>query len=192
MKKYVSPIPFLKTIQEMLPSVILSASVQDVGPREGDTRSWITVAPDNVEKTLLFLRDYHAAQFATLVDIYAVDYPDREARSEVIYELLSYRWNARLSVKTHVSETQGIPSVTSVFPNANWAEREVWDMNGVFFYNHPDLRRILTDYGFQGHPLRKDFPLSGFYGVFYSNVHKIVVEEPVSLPQEYRSFIINN
>ena len=192
MKKYVSPIPFLKSIQEMLPTVITSVSVQDVGPREGDTRSWITVAPDNVDKTLLFLRDYHAAQFATLVDIYAVDYPDRESRFEVIYELLSYRWNARLSVKTHVSETQGIPSVTSVFPNANWAEREVWDMHGVFFYNHPDLRRILTDYGFQGHPLRKDFPLTGFIEVRYINNEKRILAEEVSLAQDFRTFYFNN
>jgi NADH dehydrogenase (ubiquinone) Fe-S protein 3 len=172
----------------MLPSVIESASVQDVGPREGDTRSWITVAPQDLDKTLLFLRDYHASQFATLVDIYAIDFPDREARFEVIYELLSYRWNARLSVKTHVSETQGIPSVTSIYPNANWAEREVWDMNGVFFYNHPDLRRILTDYGFQGHPLRKDFPLSGYTEVRYDEQLKRVIQEPLELAQEFRAF----
>ena len=188
MKKYVSPIPFLKSIQEMLPSVIESASVQDVGPREGDTRSWITVAPQDLDRTLLFLRDYHASQFATLVDIYAIDFPDRESRFEVIYELLSYRWNARLSVKTHVSETQGIPSVTSIYPNANWAEREVWDMNGVFFYNHPDLRRILTDYGFQGHPLRKDFPLSGYSEVRYDEQLKRVIQEPLELAQEFRAF----
>ncbi len=188
MKKYVSPIPFLKSIQEMLPNIITSASVQDVGPREGDTRSWITVAPENLDKTLLFLRDYHASQFATLVDIYAVDYPERESRFEVIYELLSYRWNSRLSVKTSVSETQGIPSVVSVYPNANWAEREVWDMNGVFFYNHPDLRRILTDYGFQGHPLRKDFPLSGYSEVRYDEQLKRVVQEPLELAQEFRAF----
>jgi NADH:ubiquinone oxidoreductase subunit C len=178
MKKYVSPVPFLKSIQDMLPTVVQSASVQDVGPRQGDTRSWITVAPQDVDKTLLFLRDYHASQFATLVDIYAVDYPDRESRFEVI----------RLSVKTHVSETQGIPSVTSVFPNANWAEREVWDMNGVFFYNHPDLRRILTDYGFQGHPLRKDFPLSGYSEVRYDEQLKRVIQEPLELAQEFRAF----
>lgn len=188
MKKYVNPIPFLKSIQEMLPTVITSASVQDVGPREGDTRSWITVTPENVDKTLLFLRDYHASQFATLVDVYAIDYPDRESRFEVVYELLSYRWNSRLSVKTNVSETQGIPSVTAVFPNANWAEREVWDMHGVFFYNHPDLRRILTDYGFQGHPLRKDFPLSGYSEVRYDEQLKRVVQEPLELAQEFRAF----
>ena len=188
MKKYVNPIPFLKSIQEILPTVITSASVQDVGPREGDTRSWITVTPENVDKTLLFLRDYHASQFATLVDVYAIDYPDRESRFEVVYELLSYRWNSRLSVKTNVSETQGIPSVTAVFPNANWAEREVWDMHGVFFYNHPDLRRILTDYGFQGHPLRKDFPLSGYSEVRYDEQLKRVVQEPLELAQEFRAF----
>ena len=136
----------------------------------------------------MFLRDYHAAQFATLIDIYAIDYPDRESRFEVVYELLSYRWNSRLSVKTNVSETQGIPSVVSIFPNANWAEREVWDMNGVFFYNHPDLRRILTDYGFQGHPLRKDFPLSGYSEVRYDEQLKRVVQEPLELAQEFRAF----
>jgi NADH:ubiquinone oxidoreductase subunit C len=131
-------------------------------------------------------------QLNSLVCISGVDLIGFQYRFSVVYELLSLSFNHRIRLKVFLNEFSTLSSISDIFINCVWWEREIWDLFGVFFENNPDLRRILTDYGFEGFPLRKDFPLSGFYGVFYSNVHKIVVEEPVSLPQEYRSFIINN
>lgn len=184
----VSMVRFVQSLKNMLGSSVISATVQDIGPHKGEERAWITVPSKDLRNVLFFLRDHEAAQFATLIDIYAVDYPDRPQRIEVIYELLSYRWNARLCVKTHVSEIDFVPSAVPVYPNAGWCEREVWDMHGVFFQDHPDLRRILTDYGFQGHPLRKDFPLSGYSEVRYDEKEKRVVSEPLEFAQEFRAF----
>jgi NADH dehydrogenase (ubiquinone) Fe-S protein 3 len=118
----------------------------------------------------------------------AVDYPERENRFEVVYNFLSTRYNNRIRVKTSVSEITPVDSITPLFKGANWFEREIWDLYGVYFTGHPDLRRILTDYGFEGHPLRKDFPLSGYVEVRYDEIQKRVVCEPIELSQEYRDF----
>ncbi|MGF1500518.1 MAG: NADH-quinone oxidoreductase subunit C [Paracoccaceae bacterium] len=134
------------------------------------------------------LRENEACGFTTLIDLTAVDYPDRESRFEVVYHFLSMRRNQRVRVKLPCGEQSVIPSITDLHPSANWYEREVFDMYGVLFSGHPDLRRILTDYGFRGHPLRKDFPTTGYSEVRYDEVAKRVIYEPVSLVQEYRSF----
>ncbi|MEE9210250.1 MAG: NADH-quinone oxidoreductase subunit C, partial [Kiloniellales bacterium] len=141
-----------------------------------------------IVKLLVFLRDDQNCQFKQLMDVTAVDYPDREARFDVVYNLLSLKHNQRVRVKTTAEEGAPVPSATSVFNSANWFEREVWDLFGIFFSDHPDLRRIMTDYGFEGHPLRKDFPLTGYVEVRYDADQKRVVYEPVKLTQEYRSF----
>ncbi|KAI7869286.1 NADH or F420H2 dehydrogenase [Spinellus fusiger] len=146
------------------------------------------VAPQSLESVLVFLRDHSSSQFKSLQDITGVDWPSRKNRFEVVYNLLSVRYNARIRVKTYANETSPVPSVVSLFSSANWLEREVYDMYGVFFTGHPDLRRILTDYGFEGHPLRKDFPLTGYVGVRYDEEKKRVVAEPVELAQAFRNF----
>ena len=135
-----------------------------------------------------FLRDDPICKFSSLIDICGVDYPSRERRFDVVYHMLSMAHNTRIRIKVKTDETVPVHSITSLFPNANWYEREAFDMYGILFDEHPDLRRILTDYGFEGYPLRKDFPLSGFVEVRYDEERKAVVHEPVNLPQEYRSF----
>jgi NADH-quinone oxidoreductase subunit C len=148
----------------------------------------VWTASDSLVKLLTFLRDDQNCQFKQLMDVTAVDYPDREQRFEIVYNLLSLKHNHRLRVKLAADEESQVPSVVQVFSSATWFEREVWDMYGVFFTDHPDLRRILTDYGFEGHPLRKDFPLTGYVEVRYDEESKRVVYEPVKLVQEFRSF----
>jgi NADH-quinone oxidoreductase subunit C len=148
----------------------------------------IVAKADEIVEFMAYLRDDPACQFTTLVDICGVDYPGREKRFEVVYHLLSMRKNRRIRVKVLTDEKTPVPSLVSVFPCADWFEREAFDMYGMTFSGHPDLRRILTDYGFTGHPLRKDFPLTGHVEVRYSNEQKRVVYEPVVLPQEYRNF----
>lgn len=148
----------------------------------------VYVAPSALEPVMTFLRDHTNSQFKSLQDISGVDFPSRENRFEVVYQLLSFRYNARIRVKTYASETSPVPSVVPIFNAANWQEREVYDMYGVFFTGHPDLRRILTDYGFEGHPLRKDFPLTGYVEVRYDEEKKRVVTEPVELAQAFRNF----
>lgn len=148
----------------------------------------LLVAPEGVVPALTFLKQHHAAQFTNLVDIAGVDVPGRAARFELVYNLLSLRYNARVRVKTYTDELTPVDSANDVFKAANWYEREIWDMFGVFFANHPDLRRILTDYGFEGHPFRKDFPLSGYVEVRYDDEQKRVVLEPLELAQEFRRF----
>ncbi|SMH29471.1 NADH-quinone oxidoreductase subunit C [Maritimibacter sp. HL-12] len=140
--------------------------------------------PDFIE----FLKADPSCRFSTLIDITAVDWPEREARFDVVYHLLSMYQNHRIRVKCPVSEGDLMPSVTGVHATAMWFEREVFDMFGIIFTDHPDMRRILTDYGFRGHPLRKDFPTTGYTEVRYDEVEKRVVYEPVSLVQEYRQF----
>jgi len=142
----------------------------------------------SILEVLTFLRDHTNCQFKCMADLCAVDYPERKARFEIVYNLISIRYNTRIRVKTSVDEVTPVDSVCDVFQAANWWEREVWDLFGVFFSNHPDLRRILTDYGFEGHPLRKDFPLSGYVEVRYDETQKRVVCEPVELSQEFRAF----
>ena len=146
------------------------------------------VNSSDVAAMLTFLRDDPQAAFTQLIDLTAVDYPDRKDRFDVVYQMLSMRNNMRLRLVAIVGEGQAIPSVTGVFMAANWAEREVWDMFGIFFAGHPDLRRLLTDYGFEGHPLRKDFPLTGHVEVRYDDAQRRVINEPVHLVQEFRDF----
>jgi NADH/F420H2 dehydrogenase subunit C len=134
------------------------------------------------------LKNYVNTQFKVLIDLTAVDYPSRALRFEIVYNLLSVSYNARIRIKTCVDEITPVTSITELYSSAGWWEREVWDMFGIFFSNHPDLRRILTDYGFQGHPLRKDFPLTGFVEVRYDDSEKRVINEPVEITQEFRYF----
>jgi NADH-quinone oxidoreductase subunit C len=148
----------------------------------------IIVNRDSIVDVLTALRDDAACQFEVLIDICGVDYPERADRFDVVYHLLSPRLNQRIRVKTTTDEVTPVASVNDVFPAANWYEREVYDLYGIRFTGHPDLRRILTDYGFQGHPLRKDFPLTGYVEVRYDDEKKRVVYEPVKLTQEFRDF----
>jgi NADH-quinone oxidoreductase subunit C len=142
----------------------------------------------DIVKVVTFLRDDPRCQFTLFVDVTAVDWPAREKRFDVVYHLLSPTLNQRIRIKAQTDETTPVPSVTPVYPGANWFEREAYDLYGVVFTGHPDLRRLLTDYGFEGHPLRKDFPLSGFVEVRYDDELKRVVYEPVRLAQEFRNF----
>lgn len=148
----------------------------------------LVVAREEIVPTLKLLRDDPACQFEVLIDICGVDWPGRERRFDVVYHLLSPRRNARIRVKCETDEATPVASAIDVFPAANWYEREAFDMYGILFSGHPDLRRLLTDYGFQGHPLRKDFPLTGHVEVRYDDEAKRVVYEPVRLTQEFRSF----
>ncbi len=148
----------------------------------------LSVRPEGIVKVLIFLRDDINCRFKQLVDVCGVDYPEREPRFEVVYNLLSLTNNSRIRVKVATAEEAPVPSVTGVFSSANWWEREVWDLFGVYFSDHPDLRRILTDYGFEGHPMRKDFPLTGYVEVRYDEEQKRVIYEPVKLTQEFRNF----
>lgn len=142
----------------------------------------------DIIRVLSFLRDDAECNFVCFIDICGVDYPDREKRFDVVYHLLSPYKNRRIRVKVQTDEDTAVPSVIPVFPAANWYERETFDLYGVLFSNHPDLRRILTDYGFAGHPLRKDFPLTGYVEVRWDDLAKRVVYEPVKLTQEFRAF----
>jgi len=141
-----------------------------------------------IARVLAYLRDEPNCHFKILLDVCGVDYPEREERFEVVYHLLSLRQNHRIRVKLRTGETTPVPSVTAVFASATWYEREAWDMYGIYFSDHPDLRRLLTDYGFEGHPLRKDFPQTGYVEVRYDDEQKRVVYEPVRLREEWRSF----
>ena len=149
---------------------------------------FVDVEIDNLISTILFLKTNDKCKFKQLIDITAVDYPQSEKRFKIVYLLLSHENNLRILINTYVEENSSIPSITKIFPSANWMEREVFDMYGISFKDHPDLRRILTDYGFEGHPLRKDFPLTGHSEVRYSEEKKKVISEPVKLDQEYRNF----
>jgi NADH dehydrogenase (ubiquinone) Fe-S protein 3 len=142
----------------------------------------------NVKHLMFFLKNHTYSRFKSLSDLCAVDYPNRLWRFEVVYNLLSIDFSSRIRVKVKVDEVLGVKSIVDIFPGANWYEREAWDMFGIFFENHPDLRRILTDYGFDGFPLRKDFPLSGYLELRYSDTNKKILYEPVQLSQEYRFF----
>ncbi|MBF0371968.1 MAG: NADH-quinone oxidoreductase subunit C [Alphaproteobacteria bacterium] len=148
----------------------------------------IEVRATSLLKVLIFLRDDANCLFKQLVDITAVDWPAREQRFEVVYNLLAMKHNQRIRVKVATDEDTPVPSCTGVFSTAIWFEREVWDMFGVLFSDHPDLRRILSDYGFEGHALRKDFPLTGYVELRYDDQQKRVIYEPVKLTQEFRSF----
>ena len=148
----------------------------------------IEVKRDSVRDVITFLRDDERCRFASIIDICGVDYPDRDERFDVVYHFLSPWLNHRVRVRVPASADTPVPSIVDLFPGANWFEREAYDLYGIEFEGHPDLRRLLTDYGFQGHPLRKDFPLTGFVELRYDDELKRVVYEPVNLMQEFRSF----
>ncbi|KAH3679288.1 hypothetical protein WICMUC_001112 [Wickerhamomyces mucosus] len=152
----------------------------------------IYIAPTAVIPVISFLKNHTTTQFKTIVDITAVDYPSRTNRFDVVYHLLSIRYNSRIRVKTYASEASAVPSITELYEGANWYERETYDMYGVFFENHPDLRRILTDYGFTGHPLRKDFPTTGYEEVYWDEEKKRVVYKPLELTQAFRNFSVGS
>ena len=143
---------------------------------------------EDIVRVATFLRDDPQCRFVCFIDICGADYPAREKRFDVVYHLLSPRHNRRIRVKVETDEVTAVPSVIGVFPGADWFEREAYDLYGILFSGHPDLRRLLTDYGFQGHPLRKDFPLTGFVEVRYDEEQKRVIYEPVKLQQEFRTF----
>ncbi|MCC6915096.1 MAG: NADH-quinone oxidoreductase subunit C [Rhodospirillaceae bacterium] len=175
----------LREISAHLPRVLgadfISADIQ-----RGELT--VFVKRESILKVVKTLRDDPQLAFTQVIDVTAVDYPQRPERFEVVYLLLSMSLNQRIRVKLTVGEETAVPSIASLFPCADWCEREVWDMYGVFFSDHPDLRRILTDYGFEGHPLRKDFPLTGYVEVRYDVEQRRVIYEPVKLAQDFRSF----
>jgi NADH-quinone oxidoreductase subunit C len=148
----------------------------------------ISVEPHDLIEVVTFLRDDKNCQFISIIDVCGADYPSRAKRFDVVYHLLSPKQNIRIRMKVQADEETVVPSITGVFPGADWFERETYDLYGVLFSGHPDLRRILTDYGFEGHPLRKDFPLTGFVEVRYDDEAKRVIYEPVELKQEFRNF----
>jgi NADH-quinone oxidoreductase subunit C len=154
------------------------------------TRGELTVIAqrESIVDLVKYLRDDPELQFVSFIDLCGVDYPEREERFEVVYHLLSPRKNVRIRVKVSTDETTPVPSITGVYAGADWFEREAWDMYGILFTGHPDLRRLLTDYGFDGHPQRRDFPLTGYVEVRYDDELKRVVYEPVELRQEFRNF----
>ena len=148
----------------------------------------ITIDENNLIEVLLFLKTNTATKFRQLIEVTAVDYPEKEQRFRMVYLLLSHENNSRIVIDYYIKEKKIVPSITNIFPSANWMEREVFDMYGIEFKDHPDLRRILTDYNFEGYPLRKDFPLTGHNEVRYSEDDKKVIYEPVKLEQNYRNF----
>jgi NADH-quinone oxidoreductase subunit C len=168
-------------VSAALPDALISAEIRD-----GELCCWIK--REALPRVLRFLRDDPKSSFTVLCDICGVDYPDRPLRFEVVYHLLSMRLNLRIRVKLETDAEQSVPSAIGLFSSAGWWEREAWDLFGIYFADNPDLRRILTDYGFEGHPLRKDFPLTGYVEVRYDEDQKAVVYEPVRLQQEFRSF----
>jgi len=178
--------PRYASFDGVLDEVVAALGDRVIASREEHGEIVLTVARDTIEDTLRDLRDGH--QFQQLMDIAGVDFPSRTERFEVVYCLLSVTRNLRLIVKVSTDEATPVPTVTTLWPNAGWYEREVYDMFGVLFAGNPDLRRILTDYGFQGHPFRKDFPLTGYVELRYSEEDKRVVYEPVRLAQDLRQF----
>ncbi|MBL6935116.1 MAG: NADH-quinone oxidoreductase subunit C [Alphaproteobacteria bacterium] len=177
-----------QALQDFCDHVTAAMSDHVLSSREEKGELILTVNRDSIVRVLNFLRDDSGCRFKVLIDICGVDFPDRDPRFEVVYQLLSPTQNQRLMVKVNANADTPVPSATGIFSAAGWFEREVWDMFGISFSDHPDLRRILTDYGFEGHPLRKDFPLTGYVEVRYDDEQKRVVYEPVKLTQEFRSF----
>ena len=149
---------------------------------------YLTIDSNDIIDVILFMKTNENTKFRQLIDITAVDFPEKEQRFRIVYLLLSHEFNTRVLIEFDISEGEKVPSLTKIFPSANWMEREVFDMYGIDFKDHPDLRRILTDYGFEGYPLRKDFPITGHNEVRYSEESKKVIYEPVKLEQNYRNF----
>jgi NADH-quinone oxidoreductase subunit C len=177
--------PALKEIGDHV-AAALAADVVSVSQRLDELT--VVVNAGAIVRVLTFLRDDDQCGFTCLVDVCGVDWPQRERRFEVVYNLLSVRLNLRIRVKLETDAQTPVPTATGVFPSAGWYEREAWDLFGIYFSDHPDLRRLLTDYGFEGHPLRKDFPLTGHVEVRYDDEQKRVVYEPVKLAQDFRRF----
>ncbi len=175
-------------MQDVLNHITAELGEAVISSNLDNAEATIEIRRRDIVDVLTFLRDEPSLKFTTLIDICGVDYPARERRFDVVYHLLSMPHNHRVRVKLSTDADTPVHSVIAVYPAADWYEREAFDMYGIAFDQHPDLRRILTDYGFEGHPLRKDFPLSGFVEVRYDEARKGVVYEPVNLPQEYRSF----
>lgn len=165
---------------------VLGTRLRDISVFRGELSFTVTV--EDIPQILIILREESGGNFTQLIDITAVDYPSRAKRFELIYLLLSVKTNQRLRLKAEIGDGEVAPSVSHLFSSAVWAEREVWDMFGIFFAGHNDLRRLLTDYGFEGHPLRKDFPLTGTVETRYDDAEKRVIYEPVTLTQEFRDF----
>lgn len=172
----------LKLVQECLPKFV------QIGRVTFQKEAELCIAPSGVLPVLSFLKHHHQTQFTNIVDIAGLDVPARQNRFEIVYNLLSINHNARIRVKTYTDELTPIDSATAIYKGADWYEREIWDMFGVMFSGHHDLRRILTDYGFEGHPFRKDFPLTGYEEIRFDDEKKQVVYEPLELAQEFRKF----
>jgi len=168
----------------------IAASLSDYVQGAGVERDELVIdaRADQVDRVLKFLKDDRRCRFEQLIDLCGVDWPERDPRFDVVYHLLSLSHNCRLRLKVGVNDDQPVPSAVAVYPSAGWWERETWDLYGIHFAGNPDLRRLLTDYGFDGHPLRKDFPLTGYVEVRYDSEQKRVVYEPVKLTQEFRRF----
>jgi NADH-quinone oxidoreductase subunit C len=177
-----------ETLKEMAEYVASKRGAAVVDWQIAFSELTMVIAPTEIVGLVQFLRDDPRLAFVNITDICGVDWPNREKRFDVIYHLLSPRHNARIRLKVMTDEATPVPSLTSVYPGADWFEREAYDFYGIRFTGHPDLRRILTDYGFEGHPLRKDFPLTGFVEVRYDDERKRVVYEPVRLAQQFRDF----
>ncbi|MDE1900283.1 MAG: NADH-quinone oxidoreductase subunit C [Alphaproteobacteria bacterium] len=175
----------VEQIQDEVARVLGDAAI-DITAERGEV--CVMIPRPRIAEALQALRDDAGTAMIQLVDICGVDYPERPERFDVVYHLLSLRHNARLRIKIQTDEATPVPSVVGVHPCAGWFEREAWDMYGIAFSGNPDLRRLLTDYGFEGHPLRKDFPLTGYVEMRYDNAEKRVVYEPVKLPQDFRNF----
>ena len=172
-----------------LSDVIASSLADEIAAVEHtDGELCIHARSEKIVNIMTYLRDDINCQFKVLLDVCGVDYPERDERFDITYHMLSMTLNQRIRVKIRTDEKKPVPSVVSVFSSANWWERETWDLLGIYFSGHPDLRRILTDYGFEGHPLRKDFPLTGYVEVRYDDEQKRVVYEPVKLAQDFRNF----
>lgn len=172
----------IKLVQECLPKYLQLARLTHQKEVE------LCIAPSGIVPVISFLKRHHQTQFTNIVDIAGVDVPARQNRFELVYNLLSIKQNARIRVKTYTDELTPVDSITPIFKGADWYEREIWDMFGVMFTGHHDLRRILTDYGFEGHPFRKDFPLTGYEEVRFDEEDRRIVYEPIELPQEFRKF----
>ena len=175
-------------LEELGQHVASVLSDQAMGISIAHDELMVTARAEQIVKVVTFLRDDPMCLFKVLVDICGTDYPERPKRFDVVYNLLSLVHNQRIRIKVEADDETPVPSITGVHNSANWFEREIWDMYGVMFSDHPDLRRLLTDYGFEGHPLRKDFPLTGFVEARYDEERKRVVYDPVKLSQEFRKF----
>ena len=181
----------LKHINELIISSSLNSHVDAIKSVVKNDAIYISCDKDNFFETLCLVHQDNNINCTQLIDIIGVDYPHKTERFQVIYSLLSLEHNIRVFITVNIKQGDSLPSITSIIPNANWLEREVWDMFGITFDNHPNMRRILTDYGFTGHPLRKDFPLSGHVETYYDEDDKAVKYRPVDLEQEYRDFKAN-